>query len=105
MLELWEPEGALDALEEWLGELREGESADVYLSYRLADELRREPWPSPREPCPLPVVAARKYQASDRYLVPDWRIGEWTQSWARRDRARGRLPGEPGAAPLGRVRR
>jgi para-aminobenzoate synthetase component 1 len=82
VLELWEPEGALDALEEWLTGLREGESADVYLGYRLADELRREAWPSPPEPCPLPVVAARRYQAPDRYLVPDWRIGEWTQTWA-----------------------
>ncbi len=87
VLELWEPEGALDALEEWLKGLREGESADVYLGYRLADELRRESWPSPPEPCTLPVVAARRYRAPGRDPAPDWRIGEWVQSWAAEDYA------------------
>ncbi|HEV8461126.1 MAG TPA: anthranilate synthase component I family protein [Gaiellaceae bacterium] len=86
MLELWEPEGALEALEEWLGGLRKGESADVYLGYRLADELRREPWPSPPEPCPLPVVAAR-VRASDSLLRAPFRIGGWEATWAPEDYA------------------
>src|SRR5262249_43976057 len=86
VLELWEPEGALGALEEWLGGLREGESADVYLGYRLGDELRREPWPSPAEPCPLPIVAAR-VRASNSLLQAPFRIGEWEATWAPEDYA------------------
>ena len=60
VLELHEPGGALDTLERYLAdELRDGLVADVYLGYGLADTLRREPWPSPPEPCALPLVAAR----------------------------------------------
>ena len=51
MLELWQPEGALEALEEYLAAgLHDGLVADVYLGYGLAETLRREPWPAPAEP-------------------------------------------------------
>jgi para-aminobenzoate synthetase component 1 len=86
VLELWEPEGALDALEDWLGGLREGQSADVYLGYRLADEQRREPWPSPPEPCPLPVVAAR-VRTSTAVVQAPFRVGEWEATWPPEDYA------------------
>jgi len=81
VLEVWEPAGALEALERWLaGELREGLEADVFISYRLAETLRRAPWPSPPEPCALPVVAAaiRTAPAAAR----TFRLGEWEPTWA-----------------------
>jgi para-aminobenzoate synthetase component 1 len=83
-IELWEPSAAFEQLEAWLAdELREGESADVYLGYGLSETLRREPRPSPPEPCALPLLAARvkdRYQVPDAYLVPA-RVGEWQATW------------------------
>jgi para-aminobenzoate synthetase component 1 len=88
VLELHEPDGALEALEQYLAdELREGLAADVYLGYGLAETLRREPWPAPTEPCPLPVAAARIRPASEpnRLVQAPFRIAEWEQSWAAED--------------------
>jgi para-aminobenzoate synthetase component 1 len=84
VLELWEPEGALEQLEAYLADELTGDRvADVYLGYRLGETLRREPWPSPPEPVALPVVAARvRYQVPNRYLVARSRIGEWLPTWA-----------------------
>jgi para-aminobenzoate synthetase component I len=60
MLELYEADGAFEALEAYLAaELHEGLVADVYLGYGLGEPLRREPWPAPAEPCPLPLLAAQ----------------------------------------------
>jgi para-aminobenzoate synthetase component 1 len=89
VLELHEPAGALEALEAYLArELKPGLVADVYLGYRLAETLRREPWPSPPEPCALPVAAARvRRQAPDRHPAHGFRIGEWQQSWSSSDYA------------------
>ena len=90
MLELYEAEGALEALEQYLAEeLRDGLVADVYLGYGLAETLRREPWPSPPEPCPLPLVAARirpSYESNTVLQAPFW-VGEWEQTWAPEDYA------------------
>ncbi len=88
MLELYEPDGALEVLEQYLAdELRDGLVADVYLGYGLAETLRREPWPAPPEPCPLPVAAARIRPAgeSNRLLQAPFRIGAWEQSWTAED--------------------
>jgi para-aminobenzoate synthetase component 1 len=85
VLELHQPEGALEALEQYLAdELRAGLVADVYLGYGLAAALRREPWPSPPEPCPLPLIAARIRPAYERNTVlqAPFRIGEWEPTWA-----------------------
>ena len=81
VLELWEPAGALEQLAGWLAsELHGDDVAEVFIAYRLADELRRASWPSPPEPCRLPVVAARKrYQVPDGYLVPA--VGELERTW------------------------
>ena len=90
MLELYEPEGALDALERYLAdELRDGLVADVYLGYGLADAFRREPWPSPTEPCPLPLVAAqiRPRYESNTVLQAPFRVGEWEATWSPEDYA------------------
>ena len=46
MLELHQPEGALEALEQYLaGELRAGLVAYVYLGYGLDETLSKETWP------------------------------------------------------------
>ena len=90
MLELYEAAGALGALEDYLAAgLREGLVADVYLGYGLAETLRREPWPSPPEPCPLPLVAARIRPVAERGEVVQARfgIGEWEPTWAPEDYA------------------
>ena len=90
MFELHEPEGALEALEQYLaGELRAGLVADVYLGYGLAETLRREPWPSPAEPCPLPVAAARirPANASNSLLQAPFRVGDWEPTWSPEDYA------------------
>ena len=74
----------LDELGTLVAGLRRDQVADVFLSYRLADALRREPWPSPPEPCRLPLIAAEvrgSDRVSDRGLTPIFRIGEWTATW------------------------
>ena len=85
VLELHEPAGALEALEEYLAqELHDGLAADVYLGYGLAETLRREPWPPPPEPCPLPLAAARirpTYESNSLLQAP-FRIGDWEPTWA-----------------------
>ena len=72
MLELWEHEGAFEALEAWVRELPDGAVADVFLAY-----------PSlPPQPLRLPAVAAKiRHQAPDTYLVPEVRVGEWEATW------------------------
>ena len=81
MLEVWEPEGALEALERWLeAELRDGLVADVFLAYRLAETLRRTSSPAPPAPCPLPALAARVRR--ERAPGGPFRIGEWASTWS-----------------------
>jgi para-aminobenzoate synthetase component 1 len=105
MFELHEADGAYEALEEYLAEeLREGLVADVYLGYGLGEPLRREPWPAPPEPCPLPLLAAQvrpsnrllqagasgsaeRAEASNRLLQAPLRLGEWKATWAPEDYA------------------
>ena len=86
MLELHESVGALEALEDYLAvELSAGLVADVFVAYRLGDLDRRRPWPSPSEPCSLPVVAARVRDPTDARAAPvpasRARIGEWVETW------------------------
>jgi para-aminobenzoate synthetase component I len=84
MLELWNHEGALEALAAYVAEeLRPGLVADVYLGYGLSDPLRREPAPAPPEPCRLPLLAAhtrpdRPWQGTGPQHV---RVGRWERSW------------------------
>src|SRR5207253_5253378 len=84
MLEVYEPDGAFEALEAYLAEeLDEGLVADVYLGYGMAEPLRREPWPSPPEPCRLPLLAAQ-VRASNRLLQASARAGEGAESASNR---------------------
>jgi para-aminobenzoate synthetase component 1 len=84
MLELWEPDGAFDALEAYLAErLRDGRVADVYLGYGLSQTLRRDSAPPPPEPCPLPLLACtvRPDVPRDSLSRGSFRVGEWVRSW------------------------
>ena len=82
MLELHDADGAFERLERWLAdELREGESADVYLGFGLSEPLRRGAAPSPPEPCPLPLLAACSTASSD-LAQGGFRVGEWSASWS-----------------------
>jgi para-aminobenzoate synthetase component I len=82
MLELHDADGAFERLERWLAdELRQGESADVYLGYGLSEPLRRGPAPPAPEPCPLPLLAACR-AASANSAQGGFRVGEWSASWS-----------------------
>jgi para-aminobenzoate synthetase component I len=91
VLELYETEGALDALEAYLAaELGPGLVADVYLGYRLAEMLRRESRPAPPEPCLLPAVAARVRPDGpgvEPAQAGGYRLGEWEQTWTAEEHA------------------
>jgi para-aminobenzoate synthetase component 1 len=84
MLELYEPGGALETLDEYLAEeLREGLVADVFLAYGLSEPLRREGGPAPPEPCRLPLLAARVRACDELSQAGSgFRVGEWEASWA-----------------------
>jgi para-aminobenzoate synthetase component 1 len=95
MLELWSPDDAFGRIEAHLRDAgffagptgaaaRQGLVADVYLGYGLSRMLRREPWPDPSEPCPLPLAAVRirPVASPDRWApVGAMHIGAWTRSW------------------------
>jgi para-aminobenzoate synthetase component I len=88
LLELREPDGAFERLEEWLvghGFLSAGADdlvADVYLGYGLSDAIRRGTTALPPEPClRLPLVACRLGSTGsvrDRSL---FEVGEWEHTW------------------------
>ncbi len=101
-IEIWEAEGALDALEAWLrshgffGPGGESLVADVYLGYGLSAIIRRNRTPPPPEPCRLPLIAATvrpstydvKYDNGLRRahaVSGSYAIGSWTQTWSARD--------------------
>jgi para-aminobenzoate synthetase component I len=88
MLELYEADGAFEKLEAYLAEeLRDGFVADVFLGYGLGEPLRREPWPSPPEPCPLPMLAARTRPVDEPTESSGGRhrLGEWEPTWEPED--------------------
>jgi len=80
----------LDQLEGLVASLDEDLVADVFLAYRLGDGYRRSPWPSPPEPCPLPLIAASirsRYQVPTRGAAAGFRVGEWEATWTSEDYA------------------
>jgi len=88
VLELHDPAGAFEALEEHLaaegfGE-RPGVVADLYLGYGLSSDLRRTPAPGPPEPCSgLPLLACR-IRPADAGPQPEagpYAVGEWERTW------------------------
>ena len=108
MLELHEPDGAFDRLEEWLraqGFFAPGGEAlvaDLYLGYGLSSAIRRTATPAPPEPCPLPLLAcavrpelhdvkndnARDRARAGSAVAGELEIGAWRRTWpAARHRA------------------
>jgi para-aminobenzoate synthetase component 1 len=85
VLELWESEGAFEALEAYVAdELRDGLVADVFVGYGLSQALRRDSAPPPPEPCRLPLLAAQTRPAAARPETASrapLRIGEWEPTW------------------------
>jgi para-aminobenzoate synthetase component 1 len=88
VFEVHEAEGAFRALEEYLDDVGFWEAddlvADLYLGYGLAQSIRRDLSPPPREPCALPLLACRiepgpRDSPSD---VSGFAVGEWAPSWA-----------------------
>jgi len=85
MLELWEPHGAFDALEDYLAGFwgRDGVVAELYLGYGLAEAIRRGEAAAPPEPCRLPLLACRV--RPDREALPeagDIRLGAFEPTWS-----------------------
>ena len=80
---------SLEELEAFAAELGPDDAADVFLSYRLGEGLRREAYPAPPEPCALPLIAARRLRpGSGPGLMPGHaRIGEWAPTWSPEDYA------------------
>jgi para-aminobenzoate synthetase component I len=87
VLELYRPEGAFQALEDYLTEQRffaaeRGVVADLYLGYGLSRTLRRTAGPGPPEPCRLPLLACRIRPESEPAHRPrGFRIGTWKATW------------------------
>jgi len=92
VLELFQPEGAFEALEAYLADElwgREGCVADLFLGYGLSQELRRDAAPPPPEPCPLPLLACRvreenpaRKRQSNRLSLGRFELGTWESTWA-----------------------
>jgi para-aminobenzoate synthetase component 1 len=87
VLELYEAEGAYEALQAYLDEAGffgtpDLVVADLYLGYGLSRTLRRTAAPAPPEPCGLPFLACRIRAESEP--APDggaFRIGAWERTW------------------------
>src|SRR6185436_17570565 len=95
MLELFQAEGAWDALDAYLAEElwgRPDRAADLFLHYGLSAPLRRTATPAPPEPCRLPLLACSvrgirttRKRTSNSLLLPRFRVGSWESTWADAD--------------------
>jgi para-aminobenzoate synthetase component I len=92
LLELSDPDGALERLQEWLtrrGFFADGGDelvADLYLGYGLSQTIRRAASPPPPEPCAaLPLAACRVVTEGSAGHVTQryegFSVGEWERSW------------------------
>jgi para-aminobenzoate synthetase component 1 len=96
VLEVWEPEGAFAAIEDYLrgaGFFQRGDHslvADVFLGYGLSRTIRREPWHDPPEPCRLPLGACRirgAAEADGSVSAGGFSVGDWEPTWSSNDYA------------------
>ena len=94
LLEIHEPHGAFERLEEYLREAgffghdsrSDGRCADVFLGYGLSESLRRTTRPARPEPAALPVAACRVRDADEEQATPGrFRVGGWQQTWSAAD--------------------
>ncbi len=97
-IEIDDPAGAFERIEEWLGErgffVPGGEAlvADLYLGYGLSAAIRRGDSAAPPEPCPLPLAAC-SVRGSNYIVNNDNKrdeqldVGPWQQTWSTRDYA------------------
>jgi para-aminobenzoate synthetase component 1 len=93
LLELHDPEGAFERIEEWLAArgffAAGGEelTADLYLGYGLSQALRRDASPPPGEPCAaLPLAACRlvrdeRSNGQAPQCHKGFSVGDWAQTW------------------------
>jgi para-aminobenzoate synthetase component 1 len=89
VLEVWSSDDPFAEVEAYLREAgffgagAKGLVADVFFAYGISQRLRRAARPSPPEPCPLPLAAARIHPADDGPLrsAADVGIGEWASTW------------------------
>src|SRR4051794_2977424 len=88
VLELFEADGALCALEGYLDDAgfwgAEGLVAEVFLGYGLSETIRRGTAPPPPEPCALPVLACRigPCRGTRSRDMAGFALGEWTPGWS-----------------------
>jgi para-aminobenzoate synthetase component 1 len=92
VLELYQADGALEALETYLADEgffgAPGVVADLYLGYGLSRTLRRTAALDPPEPCPLPLLACRIRPEDERAPRGGaFEIGEWERTWSDADYA------------------
>jgi para-aminobenzoate synthetase component 1 len=91
VLEVFQPEGAYEALEAYLAEELWGHDdrvADLFLHYGLSQALRRDDSPPPPEPCALPLLACRvRPEGGDRAgaAAGGFELGPWMSTWPDRD--------------------
>jgi para-aminobenzoate synthetase component 1 len=87
VLELYEAEGAYEALQAYLDKAGffgapELVVADLFLGYGLSGTLRRTDAPDPPEPCRLPLLACRIRERDERaQRAGSFHIGRWERTW------------------------
>ena len=96
-LEIFEPDGAFERIEEWLRKhgffAAGGEDlvADLYLGYGLSETIRRRATPSPCEPCPLPLAACAvrrpAHDVENGNNAIELQVGRWRRTWNEADHA------------------
>jgi para-aminobenzoate synthetase component 1 len=86
VLEVWDGGDPIGALCAWLDEHLRDQPADIFLSYRISEALRRTDSPAPPERCALPYAAACIGAPAAR--GGDLTVGDWEPTWAPEDYAR-----------------
>jgi para-aminobenzoate synthetase component 1 len=92
-LELQDAAGALERLETWLSGRRffdgkgpAGRRAELYLGYRLSEDMRRTRTPPRPEPVSLPALACHIVDGrSEARPSGPFRIGSWERTWEEHD--------------------
>ena len=87
LLEVRDPLGAFERVDEWLRSLGffapggEDLVAHVYLAYGLSHAIRRGSSPPPPEPCPALPLAAARLAGGREAAAGRAEVGQWEQTW------------------------